>query len=91
MKLALKVSPGAKKTEILGWEENYPLVGRVLRMRVAAPPIDGKANKELCAFFAKLLSVPKADISLTHGSSGRIKLIELPDTAMDFLPPFSNL
>lgn len=81
MKLALKVSPGAKKSEILGWEEDYPQVGRVLRVRVAAPPIDGKANKEICAFLAKRLGLAKSEIKLAHGSSGRIKLLELPDSA----------
>ncbi len=81
MKIALKVTPGAKKNEILGWEEDYPQVGRVLRVRIAAPPVDGKANKEICAFFAKTLKVAKSEVKIAHGSSGRIKLAELPDSA----------
>ena len=79
VKLAVKVSPGAKKSEVLGWEEDYPGVGRVLRLRIAAPPVDGKANKEITAFLSKLLGVPKSAIDIAHGSSGRIKLLELPD------------
>lgn len=82
MKLALKVSPGAKKSQILGWERDYPQVGLVLRVRIAAPPLDGKANKELVAFISKLLKFPRNEIKLLHGSSGRIKLLELPDEAM---------
>ncbi len=81
MKIALKVTPGARKNEILGWEDNYPRVGRVLKLKIAAPPIDGKANKEIENFLAKTLGVPKAAVSIAMGSSGRIKLAELPDDA----------
>lgn len=81
MKLALKVTPGAKKNEILGWEEDYPGVGRVLRLKIAAPPTEGKANKEIIAFLAKSLGVPKSSVELLHGSTGRLKLVEIPDGA----------
>lgn len=79
MKLALKVSPGAKRSELLGWEEDYPGVGRVLRLRIAAPPVEGKANKAVLEFLAAKLCLPKSALSLLHGSSGRLKLVELPD------------
>ena len=80
MKLALKVTPGAKKNEILGWEDDYPQVGRVLRVKIAAPPVEGKANKEIILFLARLLQVTKSSIEVIHGTSGRIKLVEIPDT-----------
>jgi uncharacterized protein (TIGR00251 family) len=79
MKLALKVTPGAKKNEILGWEDDYPQVGRVLRVKIAAPPVEGKANKEIVLFLAKALGVTKSSIEVVHGTSGRIKLVEIPD------------
>lgn len=79
MKLALKVTPGARKNELLGWEEDYPQVGRVLKLRIAAPPVEGKANKEIVAFLAKCLSLPKSTVELVHGTSGRIKLVSLPE------------
>ena len=79
MKLALKVSPGAKRSELLGWEEDYPGVGRVLRLRIAAPPVEGKANKAVLEFLAARLGLPKSALSLLHGSSGRLKLVVLPD------------
>lgn len=79
MKLALKVSPGAKRSELLGWEDDYPGVGRVLRLRIAAPPVEGKANKAVLEFLAAKLRLPKSSLSLLHGSSGRLKLVELPD------------
>lgn len=79
MKLALKVTPGAKKNEILGWEDDYPQVGRVLKVKIAAPPVEGKANKEIVLFLAKALGVSKSSIEVVHGTSGRIKLVEIPD------------
>lgn len=81
MKIALKVTPGARKNEILGWEENYPGVGRVLKLKIAAPPIDGKANKEIESFLAKTLGIPKSAVSIAIGASGRIKLANLPNDA----------
>ncbi len=79
MKLALKVTPGARKNEILGWEEDYPQVGRVLKLKIAAPPVEGKANKEIERFLAKSLGLPASAVSILHGSTGRIKLVNLPD------------
>lgn len=79
MKLALKVTPGAKKNEILGWEDDYPQVGRVLKVKIAAPPVEGKANKEIVLFLAKALGATKSSIEVVHGTSGRIKLVEIPD------------
>ena len=79
MKLALKVTPGARKNEILGWEEDYPQVGRVLKLKIAAPPVEGKANKEIVQFLVKALRVSKSSVEVVHGTSGRIKLVEIPD------------
>lgn len=70
MKIALKVTPGARKNEILGWEEDYPRIGRVLRVKIAAPPVEGKANKEIVTFMAKSLGVPKSAVELLHGDTG---------------------
>ncbi|MBQ3240820.1 MAG: DUF167 domain-containing protein [Akkermansia sp.] len=81
MKIALKVTPGARKNEILGWEEDYPQIGRVLRVKIAAPPVEGKANKEIVSFMAKTLGISKSAVELLHGSAGRIKLIQVPDDA----------
>lgn len=81
MKIALKVTPGARRNEILGWEDDYPQIGRVLRVKIAAPPVEGKANKEIVTFMAKTLGIPKSAVELLHGSTGRIKLIQVPDEA----------
>lgn len=81
MKVALKVTPGARKNEILGWEEDYPQVGRVLKLKIAAPPVEGRANKAIEIFLAGLLGLPRTAVSVVHGASGRLKLVELPDEA----------
>lgn len=81
MKVALKVTPGARKNEILGWEDNYPQVGRILKLKIAAPPVEGRANKAIEIFLAGLLGLPRTAVSVVHGASGRLKLVELPDEA----------
>ena len=67
--LTLHIQPGAKKTEITG------LHGEALKIRLAAPPVDGKANAALIAWAAKAFGVPKAQVELLHGASGRQKLL----------------
>ena len=46
-----------------------------LRVRLAAPPVEGAANKALLAFLAKVLRVPKRDLAITTGERGRRKLV----------------
>lgn len=81
MKIALKVTPGARREEILGWEEDYPGVGRVLKLKVTAPPVEGKANKAIEAFLARALGLPKGQVRIVAGNTGHIKRVELPDSA----------
>lgn len=65
----LRVSPGAKSTEIKG------LYGeKALKLSVSAPPTEGKANAEVERFLAGILGVPKGDVSVTRGTSSRDKL-----------------
>lgn len=79
MKLAVKVTPGARRNELLGWEEQYPGVGRVLKLKIAAPPIEGRANKAIERYMAEILHLPVNSVRVIQGSSGRIKLLQLPD------------
>ena len=72
MKLALKVIPNAKKSEAVGWEED-PRAGRALKLRIAAPPVEGKANKVVVLFLSAWLDIPRS------GESSRLKVVELPD------------
>jgi uncharacterized protein len=64
--------PGARATEVAG------LHGGALRVRVAAPPVDGKANAALLAFLAARLGLRPRDLRLAAGGSGRDKLVVIP-------------
>ena len=78
MKLALKVIPNAKKSEAAGWEED-PRTGRTLKLRIAAPPVEGRANKAVILFLASWLGIPKTSVILLRGETGRLKVVELPE------------
>ncbi|KXB29561.1 hypothetical protein AT959_16600 [Dechloromonas denitrificans] len=72
--LTLHIQPGAKKTEIAG------LHGEALKIRLAAPPVDGKANEALLKFVAETLHLPKSAVSLKSGQSSRHKVLEIVGT-----------
>lgn len=78
MKLRVRATPNARKSEIIDWELDA-LVGRVLRVRVAAPPVEGKANAELRNFLAKTLGLSKSKVRLEKGDTSRFKTFEIPD------------
>ena len=65
------VMPGARRSEILGVTE-----GR-LRLRLAAPAREGRANDELVRFLAKILSKRRSDITVELGGSARRKLVRV--------------
>jgi uncharacterized protein (TIGR00251 family) len=66
--LAVHVQPGARRSEVAGRH------GDRLKIRVAAPALDGRANDALVAFIADRLRVPKARIALVKGERSRDKL-----------------
>ena len=80
MKLRVRATPNARLSEIVGWE-NDDQAGPLLRVRIAAPPVDGKANAALRDFLAKSLSLPKSKVVLEKGGSSRFKTFEIPDGA----------
>ena len=79
-KLHVKTTPNARTSEIVGWEAD-PLHGRILRIRIAAPPVEGKANAALRAFLADHLGLPKSQVTLEKGDTSRIKTFLIPDEA----------
>jgi hypothetical protein len=74
--LDLSVQPGARHTGIDGLHDG------ALRVRLAAPPVDGKANELLLAWLAGELGVPRRSIRLVRGDSARRKTVEI-DAAPD--------
>lgn len=69
--LQVYIQPGASNTEIIGLHDTR------LKIKVAAPPVEEKANKELCAFLAHEFDVPKSNVSVTKGRLSRSKTIEV--------------
>ncbi len=69
--VTLYVQPRASRTEVSGLHEGS------LRLRVAAPPVDGEANAEIIAFLAKQLGVAKSAIQIVSGGSGRRKRVRI--------------
>lgn len=80
--LDVSVAPNAKKTEVAGLHDG------ALRVRLAAPPVDGQANAALVKWLAQELGLPQRHIELIRGPSGRRKQLHLsanPQLVADWL------
>lgn len=78
--IAVRVTPRGGRDSIDGWstDEN----GRpVLRVRLAAPPVEGAANAALTAFLAKQLGLRKSAVTIRSGETARLKLVHLQGEA----------
>lgn len=69
--LEVAAQPGAKRNEILG------LHGERLKVRIHAPPLEGRANSMLIEFFSDCFAVPKNRITIEQGEQGRQKRIRI--------------
>jgi uncharacterized protein (TIGR00251 family) len=69
--LSLHIQPGAKKTEVVG------LHGDALKIRLAAPPVDGKANAALIAFVAVKVGASRTAVELVSGQTSRTKRVRI--------------
>ncbi|MQY51448.1 DUF167 domain-containing protein [Rhodocyclus gracilis] len=78
--LTLHIQPGAKKSEVAGEH------GDALKIRLAAPPVDGRANAALLDFLAARLALPKAALTLKSGQSSRRKRVEVVSAAGGLTP-----
>ena len=67
--LEIYAQPGAKKSEVAG------VHGDALKIRVAAPPVEGKANEALVAFIATSFGVPRRNVVILRGQSARRKTL----------------
>ena len=75
--LRLTVVPGAQRTRVVG------LYGDRLKVRLAAPPEKGAANRELIDFLARSLNLPKSSLKLTLGAQSRSKVVAVYDLSPD--------
>ncbi|HAR43320.1 MAG TPA: YggU family protein [Bdellovibrionales bacterium] len=78
--LKLQIQPKASRTEVVGTHGDPPR----LKIRIAAPPVEGAANEELCRFLKKMLSIPLSRIQILRGEGSKIKdvfCVELSEEA----------
>ena len=75
--LTLHVQPGAKRSEIVG------LHGDALKIKLAAPPIDGRANDALLKFLAEIFKVPLRQVELAQGGQSRYKVVAICGSAVE--------
>ncbi len=71
------MTPGGRRSELRG------VAGGRLRVRVAAAPVEGRANRELCRFLAETLGVPRGSVVVTSGESGRRKSVRVRGVALE--------
>ncbi len=63
--------PNAPRSTIVGW------AGDVLKVKLKAPPVEGKANAELCRFLAEALNVHRNDVVVVRGETSRSKWVQV--------------
>jgi uncharacterized protein (TIGR00251 family) len=68
--LSVRVTPGAKRTQIVRWHDE------ALMIKVAAPPVEGAANAELVRFLARdVLGLPRSAVKVVRGEKSRTKTL----------------
>ena len=75
--LTIKATPRASKSEIAGADPEW------LRVRLQAPPVDGKANAALSLLFAKTFGIPKRSVEILTGDTARLKRVKLHGVSAD--------
>jgi uncharacterized protein (TIGR00251 family) len=69
--LEIHCQPGAKRMEVAG------VHGDALKLRVSAPPVEGKANAAVVAFLADQFGVPQRAVTIVHGETARRKTVRI--------------
>lgn len=75
----VRVVPSASRSEIVGEHDG------ALRVRIAAPPVEGAANEELVRLLARALKVPRNAVVVIGGQTSRLKSIAVSGIAADTL------
>ena len=69
--LAIKAIPNAPRNEVVGW------LGDALKVKVHAPPLEGRANAALCEFLAEEFGLPRRAVSVLRGDTARQKVVRI--------------
>ena len=83
--LTVHIQPNARVTAVAGRH------GDALKIRIAAPAVDDKANAALIRFLHEWFRLPAARIKIKHGARGRRKLVELDDPGAGFEALLANM
>lgn len=80
--LTLRIQPKASRDEVCGEH------GEAIKIRITAPPVEGKANAHLIQLLAKRFKVPKSRVTLISGESSRDKVVRI--ASPEELPEWCN-
>jgi uncharacterized protein len=69
--IAIKAIPNAPRSEVIGW------LGDALKVKVHAPPVEGRANEVLCEFLADTLEMPRRAVTVLRGDTSRQKILRV--------------
>jgi uncharacterized protein len=69
--LAIKAIPNAPRNQVVGW------LGDALKVKVHAPPVEGRANEVLCDFLSETLGVPRRAVTMLRGDTSRQKVVRI--------------
>lgn len=75
--VSIYVQPNAKNNVVVG------LYGDALKIKLATPPIEGRANEALIKFLAQIFEIPKSSIRLTRGHTSRHKVLQIYGSQVD--------
>ncbi len=89
LRLRVRLTPRGGRDRIEGWIDADG--ERLLKVRVAAPPVDGAANAAVIALLAKALRLPKSSLTLVAGETARIKTVAIAGDAAELVPRIEAL
>ncbi len=85
LRLEVGVVPNASSNKITGWQ------GETLKVKLMAPPENGRANKSLTEFLSHRLKLPRFSITLVRGEKSRRKIVEIVGVNIDDIKNRLNL
>jgi uncharacterized protein (TIGR00251 family) len=77
IRITVHVQPNANQTKLTGFRDG------ILQVRIAAPPVKGKANHELVRFLSSLLDLSQSNISVEKGVTGKKKTVAISGLGQD--------
>ena len=76
-RIRVRLTPRSARDELAGWQDGE------LRVKVTAPPVEGKANAALERLLAEVLRVPKTSVRVVAGNRGRVKTVAIEGLSQD--------